>query len=88
MIYNKPIYPDPGIQHGHYRVLPYAPGGFVVIDERRQFASQTVLDSKGKRRVWRSAEQAGFAALRYSELSPECLNEQSERARRPPGSHQ
>ena len=35
-------YPDPGIQFGHFRVLPFTPGGFVVIDDRRPPGRQRV----------------------------------------------
>lgn len=35
-------YPDPGITCGHFRVLPYAPGGYVVIDDRRKPGYQRV----------------------------------------------
>ncbi len=35
-------YPDPGITFGHYRVLPYVPGGYVVIDTRRAPGYQRV----------------------------------------------
>lgn len=35
-------YPDPNIRFGHFRVLPYTPGGYVVIDDRRPVASQRV----------------------------------------------
>lgn len=36
------ILPDPGIQFGHFRVLPYAPGGYCVIDDRRPPGFQRV----------------------------------------------
>jgi hypothetical protein len=35
-------YPDPGITCGHFRVLPYTPGGYVVIDDRRPPGKQRV----------------------------------------------
>ena len=38
----KNHYPDPGIQYGHFRVLPYTPGGYVVIDDRRKPGYQRV----------------------------------------------
>jgi len=35
-------YPDPGITFGHFRVLPYTLGGYVVIDDRRPIGKQRV----------------------------------------------
>lgn len=35
-------YPDPGIQIGHFRVLPHTPGGYIVIDDRRPPGYQRV----------------------------------------------
>lgn len=35
-------YPDPGIQYGHFRVLPFTPGGYIVIDDRREPGKQRV----------------------------------------------
>lgn len=29
------VLPDPNVKVGPFRVLPYAPGGFVIHDERR-----------------------------------------------------
>lgn len=36
------ILPDPGVQFGHFRVLPYAPGGYAVIDDRRPPGNQKI----------------------------------------------
>lgn len=41
-IKNQQHYPDPGITYGFFRVLPYVPGGYVVIDTRRPPGYQRV----------------------------------------------
>ncbi len=35
-------FPDPGIEHGAFRVLPRTSGGYVVVDIRRRPGNQTV----------------------------------------------
>ncbi len=35
-------YPDPGIAYGSFRVLPFTPGGYVVIDDRRPIGRKRV----------------------------------------------
>lgn len=50
-------YPDPGIQCGHFRVLPYTAGGYVVIDDRRPIARQRVG------RMGQLEDAANYAAI-------------------------
>lgn len=35
-------YPDPGVEHGAFKVLPRTDGGYVVIDTRRRPGKRTV----------------------------------------------
>lgn len=39
-------YPDPGITHGPFRVLPVTTGGYCVVDTRRPIGKQTVARYK------------------------------------------
>jgi hypothetical protein len=52
-------HPDPGIEHGNFRVLPRTDGGYVVVDGRRKPGKQTV---GGK---FRTLEDAAQAALTW-----------------------
>lgn len=40
------VHRDPGVSFGHYRVLPYTPGGFVVVDERRPPGKQCLYKTR------------------------------------------
>jgi len=55
-------YRDPGISAGPFRILPFAPGGFLVYDDRRE---------PGDRTVGRSGTAAGAAALARELLANE-----------------
>lgn len=53
-------YPDPGIEYGSFKVLPYTAGGFVVIDVRRKPGKRTV-------RHFAKLEDADMAAKAWHE---------------------
>lgn len=62
------VFPDPGIQHGHFRVLPRTDGGFVVVDDRRPVADQAVKNKKGEVMRWAKAADAGWVAREWHRL--------------------
>ena len=57
------VYPDPGISHGSFRVLPYAgaAGAFIVVDTRRKPGHQRVGEP-----FW-YLEEAALAARTWNE---------------------
>jgi hypothetical protein len=57
----RPHYPDPGIAHGVFRVLPVTTGGFVVYDPRRAPAKRQVGP------VFKRLEDADYAARTWHE---------------------
>jgi len=56
MALEKPHHKDPGIRHGHFRVLPRTDGLWVVIDEREPPGYQTVMTFKKMEQAAVSAE--------------------------------
>lgn len=50
-------WPDPGIQHGSFRVLPRTDGSFAVVDDRNPPGGQTIMVFTGKHGK-RDAERA------------------------------
>lgn len=54
-------YPDPGIQHGHFRVLPRTDGQWCVLDDREPPGKQTVM-------VFKSKEAASVSAADWHRL--------------------
>jgi len=56
MALEKPHYKDPGITHGHFRVLPRTDGLWAVIDEREPPGYQTVMTFKKLEQAAVSAE--------------------------------
>jgi hypothetical protein len=60
-------YPDPGITHGHFRVLPQTTGGFVIVDDRRAPGEQMIRNKIGEVIKWHKAADAGEVAKEWDE---------------------
>ncbi len=60
-------FPDPGITHGHFRVLPQTTGGYVIVDDRRPHGDMIVKNKIGEIIKWQRADAAGDAAREWNE---------------------
>jgi hypothetical protein len=62
MPHEVPHFKDPEIEHGHFKVYPFTPGGHIIVDLRRKPGYRRV----GKY-IWKTAKEAGDVAKQWFE---------------------